>query len=138
MGEFTRDDKAAVTRALESVLTRFPRLKERYSVGGGPELQRAANAGHRPGADVRSETVAAGRAVSRHRAKTGPGNHEVDHGDQPGEKVSVLLVEQNSRMALQISHRVYELSTGEVALAGDSKELLADDRIRTLYLGGEV
>ena len=54
------------------------------------------------------------------------------------EKVSVLLVEQNSRMALRISHRVYALATGEVALQGVSEELLQDDRVRALYLGGEL
>lgn len=54
------------------------------------------------------------------------------------EKVSVLLVEQNSRMALRISHRAYALATGEIALSGNSKELLVDDRVRALYLGGEV
>jgi len=51
------------------------------------------------------------------------------------EKVSVLLVEQNSRMALRISHRAYALSTGEIALSGDSKILLNDDRVKKLYLG---
>jgi branched-chain amino acid transport system ATP-binding protein len=54
------------------------------------------------------------------------------------EKVSVLLVEQNSRMALRISHRAYAMATGAVALSGLSKDLLEDDRIKALYLGGEV
>jgi len=54
------------------------------------------------------------------------------------EKVSVLLVEQNSRMALRISHRAYAMATGTVALSGQSAELLEDDRIKKLYLGGEV
>ena len=47
------------------------------------------------------------------------------------EKVSVLLVEQNSRMALRISQRAYALTTGKVALSGNSAELLNDDRIKT-------
>jgi branched-chain amino acid transport system ATP-binding protein len=54
------------------------------------------------------------------------------------EKVSVLLVEQNSRMALRISQRAYALTTGKIALAGDSVELLGDDRVKKLYLGGEI
>jgi branched-chain amino acid transport system ATP-binding protein len=54
------------------------------------------------------------------------------------EKVSVLLVEQNSRMALRISQRAYALTTGSIALSGKSDELLKDDRVRSLYLGGEV
>ncbi len=54
------------------------------------------------------------------------------------EKVSVLLVEQNSRMALSISNRAYALSTGAVVLQGASKDLLTDDRIKAAYLGGDV
>ena len=54
------------------------------------------------------------------------------------EKVSVLLVEQNSRMALRISQRAYALTTGKVALSGNSAELLNDDRVKKLYLGGEI
>jgi len=52
------------------------------------------------------------------------------------EKVSVLLVEQNSRMALSISHRAYAMATGSIALSGLSAELLEDDRVKKLYLGG--
>jgi branched-chain amino acid transport system ATP-binding protein len=52
------------------------------------------------------------------------------------DKVSVILVEQNSRMALKVSRRAYVLETGRVGLAGPSAELAADDHIRRLYLGG--
>jgi branched-chain amino acid transport system ATP-binding protein len=54
------------------------------------------------------------------------------------EKVSVLLVEQNSRMALRISQRAYALTTGAIALSGVSSELLNDERVKKLYLGGEL
>ena len=54
------------------------------------------------------------------------------------EKVSVLLVEQNSRMALSISNRAYALSTGQVVLQGNSKDLLSDDRVKAAYLGGDI
>ena len=54
------------------------------------------------------------------------------------EGVSVLLVEQNSRMALSISNRAYALTTGNVVIEGNSKELLTDPRIKAAYLGGEV
>ena len=54
------------------------------------------------------------------------------------EGVSVLLVEQNSRMALSISNRAYALSTGSIALSGNSKDLMNDDRIKAAYLGGEL
>ena len=54
------------------------------------------------------------------------------------EKVSVLLVEQNSKMALSISNRAYAMATGSVVLSGESKELFDDPRIKAAYLGGEV
>lgn len=54
------------------------------------------------------------------------------------EKVSVLLVEQNSRMALRVSHRAYCMATGSVALSGLSAELAIDERVRHLYLGGDL
>ena len=54
------------------------------------------------------------------------------------EKVSVLLVEQNSRMALSISQRAYALSTGSVVVEGESRALMTDERIKAAYLGGEV
>ena len=47
-----------------------------------------------------------------------------------------VLVEQNSRMALRISEHAHVLETGQVALAGPSAELLDDDHVRRLYLGG--
>ena len=54
------------------------------------------------------------------------------------DRVSVILVEQNSRMALRISHRAYALATGRVMLADRSEALLQDERVKRLYLGGEL
>ena len=52
------------------------------------------------------------------------------------DRVSVVLVEQNSRLALKISSRGYVLETGRVALEGRATDLLTDDHVRRLYLGG--
>ena len=54
------------------------------------------------------------------------------------ENASVLLVEQNSRMALRISNRAYALTTGQVAIGGLSAELLEGEWIKAAYLGGNV
>jgi branched-chain amino acid transport system ATP-binding protein len=48
----------------------------------------------------------------------------------------VILVEQNSRMALKVSRRAYVMETGRVALHGPSADLEQDERVRKLYLGG--
>jgi branched-chain amino acid transport system ATP-binding protein len=49
---------------------------------------------------------------------------------------SILLVEQNARMALEVCHRAYVFETGRIALAGTRADLLSDGRVRELFLGG--
>jgi branched-chain amino acid transport system ATP-binding protein len=48
---------------------------------------------------------------------------------------TILLVEQNAHMALQIAHRAYVLETGAIAMEGDAKELAKSDEVRKAYLG---
>ena len=52
--------------------------------------------------------------------------------------VSILLVEQNARLALKVSRRAYVLESGLITLSGNSAELLQDDRVRAAYLGEAV
>lgn len=139
MGAFTRDDKAAVKRTLESVLTRFPRLKERYSQSAG-----TMSGGEQQMLVIGRALMADPKLLLLDEPSLGIAPKLVQEiarsivAINRDEKVSVLLVEQNSRMALRISHRAYALATGEIALSGNSKELLVDDRVRALYLGGEL
>lgn len=53
------------------------------------------------------------------------------------EGVTILLVEQNARQALLLSHRAYVLQTGRLILSGTSKELLANPEVEAAYLGGK-
>ena len=50
---------------------------------------------------------------------------------------TVLLVEQNANMALQIAHRAYVLQTGEIKLSGNSADIAQDESVRKAYLGDE-
>ena len=139
MGAFTRSDKPGIEQTLESILTRFSRLRERFNqqastLSGGEQqmmvIGRALMAKPRlllldePSLGIAPKLVQdiarAIVAISR------------DEG------VSVLLVEQNSRMALSISNRAYALSLGQVVLSGNSRELLNDPRVKAAYLGGDV
>jgi len=139
MGAFTRTDKAETQRTLESVLTRFPRLRERFhqqasTLSGGEQqmmvIGRALMA--RPKLlllDEPSLGIAPKLVQDIARSIVAISRDE---------GVSVLLVEQNSRMALSISNRAYALSTGQVVLSGNSRDLLNDDRVKAAYLGGEL
>ena len=139
MGAFVHADKAGVARSLESVLTRFPRLKERYLQAAG-----TMSGGEQQMLVIGRALMTRPRLLLLDEPSLGIAPKLVQDiarsivAINRDEKVSVLLVEQNSRIALKISARAYALSTGAVALSGRSAELLNDERVKTLYLGGEL
>ncbi|WOS64948.1 ABC transporter ATP-binding protein [Sinorhizobium fredii] len=138
MGAFTRTDKVEIRQSIEMVLTRFPRLKERYSQQAG-----TMSGGEQQMLVIGRALMARPRLLLLDEPSLGIAPKLVQDiarsivAINRDEKVSVLLVEQNSRMALRISQRAYALTTGKVALSGNSPELLTDERVKHLYLGGE-
>ena len=52
-----------------------------------------------------------------------------------GEGVTILLIEQNARLALEVAHRGYVMESGEITLEGEAKTLLGDPAVRAAYLG---
>lgn len=139
MGAFTRSDKLEIAGSLEMVLGRFPRLKERYSQAAG-----TMSGGEQQMLVIGRALMAKPRLLLLDEPSLGVAPKLVQDiarsivAINRDEKVSVLLVEQNSRMALRISQRAYALTTGSVALSGNSAELLNDERVKHLYLGGEL
>ncbi|PWJ86217.1 amino acid/amide ABC transporter ATP-binding protein 2 (HAAT family) [Pseudaminobacter salicylatoxidans] len=139
MGAFTRADKAEIADSLERVLTRFPRLKERYAQQAG-----TMSGGEQQMLVIGRALMARPKLLLLDEPSLGIAPKLVQDiarsivAINRDEKVSVLLVEQNSRMALRISQRAYALTTGSIALSGQSAELLTDERVKRLYLGGEV
>jgi branched-chain amino acid transport system ATP-binding protein len=137
MGAYLRKDKRGIKQDLDRVFTRFPRVKERVkqqagSLSGGEQqmvvISRALMA--RPKLLLLDEpSLGLAPMVVRDIARA-----VVEINRDEG--ISVILVEQNSRMALKISNRAYALEIGRIALAGKSADLLNDDHIRKLYLGG--
>ncbi len=136
MGAFLRRDKAEVKRDLERMCERFPFLKERMrqqasTLSGGEQqmvaISRALMA--RPKLLLMDEpSLGLAPKVVREIARSILAINRED-------KVSVILVEQNSRMALKLSSRAYVLETGRVALEGASEELVNNEDVRRLYLG---
>nr|WIE91114.1 ABC transporter ATP-binding protein [Mesorhizobium sp. WSM4875] len=139
MGAFTRSSKAEIAATLEMVLGRFPRLKERFSQAAG-----TMSGGEQQMLVIGRALMAKPKLLLLDEPSLGVAPKLVQDiarsivAINRDEKVSVLLVEQNSRMALRISQRAYALTTGSVALSGNSAELLSDDRVKRLYLGGEI
>ncbi|MDH4190131.1 MAG: ABC transporter ATP-binding protein [Betaproteobacteria bacterium] len=134
MGAYVRAD-AEISRDLELQYEIFPRLKERRAQTGG-----TLSGGEQ-------QMLAIGRALmSRPRLLL---LDEPSMGLAPmlvakifdivrdiaARGVTILLVEQNARLALEIARRGYVMESGEISLAEDSKTLLADSRVRTAYLG---
>ncbi len=136
MGAYRRVERSAIERDLERVFTLFPRLKER----------RAQVAGTLSGGE--QQMLAIGRALMSEpkvllldEPSMGLAPVLVDQIFETVTGINklgttVLLVEQNAYMALQVAHRGYVLQTGEIALAGSAEELQANEEVRKAYLGG--
>jgi branched-chain amino acid transport system ATP-binding protein len=133
---YTRPDKAAAARDLEMVFTYFPRLKERMTqqagtLSGGEQqmlaIARALMLGPRlmlldePSFGLAPLIV---QEIFRIMRRI---NQE--------SKVSMLLVEQNAALALELAENAYVLETGRVVMSGTSAEVRSDEQIRKSYLG---
>ena len=122
---------------LDHILARFPRLKERLRQQGGTlsggeqemlAIGRALMA--RPRLLLLDEpSLGLAPMVTKEVARLILSINRED-------KVGVVLVEQNSRMALRISNHAYVLEMGRIGLQGASADLLENDHVRQLYLGG--
>jgi branched-chain amino acid transport system ATP-binding protein len=139
MGAFSRSDRAGIRASLDMVLARFPRLQERYSQAAG-----TMSGGEQQMLVIGRALMANPRLLLLDEPSLGIAPKLVQDiassiiAINRDENVSVLLVEQNSRMALRISQRAYVLATGSVALSGESAALANDERVKRLYLGGEL
>lgn len=135
VGAYLRKDRRAAAQDLEEVLAHFPRLRERArqqaSTLSGGEQQMLAIATAlmcRPRVLLLDEpSMGLSPLMVSEIAKIIREIHETG--------TSVLLVEQNSRLALKLATRAYVLETGNVVLEGTADELLHSEHVRKAYLG---
>ena len=137
MGAFLRRGRRAIAADVGRVFERFPRLRERRSQAAG-----TMSGGEQQMLAIGRALMARPRLLLLDEPSLGLAPMLVQEiarailAINREDRVSLILVEQNSRMALRVSSRAYALETGRVALEGRSRDLANDDRIRELYLGG--
>ena len=135
MGAYTRNDKAGIDADVEKWFTVFPRLKERA----------AAMAGTLSGGE--QQMLAMARALMSHpelllldEPSMGLSPIMVEKifeviRDVSKQGITILLVEQNAKLALQAAHRGYVMDSGAVIMSGNADDMLHDPRVKAAYLG---
>ena len=135
MGAYTRADRAGVEADIDKWFDVFPRLKERA----------AQMAGTLSGGE--QQMLAMARALMSHpklllldEPSMGLSPIMVDKifdviRTVSGQGVTILLVEQNAKLALQAAHRAYVMDSGLITMTGNARDMLDDPRIKAAYLG---
>ena len=135
MGAYTRK-QGEIKDAIEGVFDRFPRLKER----------RRQIAGTLSGGE--QQMLAIGRSLMSNPTMIMLDEPSMGLAPKLVEQIfdiilelnqsgtTILLVEQNARMALRVAHRGYVLESGRIGLTGSGADLLDNDEVRKMYLGG--
>ena len=138
LGAFRVKDRNVTHERLESLLERLPRLKERAS-----QLAGTLTGGEQQMLAIARALMSAPRLLLLDEPSMGLAPIMVDRifeliTSARDSGVSILLVEQNARLALKVSSRAYVLEAGKITLSGNSADLLQDDRVRAAYLGETI
>ncbi len=135
MGAYLRKDKAGIREDEDHAYALFPVLRERRSQMGG-----TLSGGEQQMLAIGRALMARPKLLLLDEPSLGLAPLVVENIFEiivqiNKDGVTVMLVEQNAQMALQIAHRGYVLETGHVTLEGPGKELLSNPKVRSAYLG---
>ena len=135
MGAYIKNNRDEIQEKMKEVFERFPRLRERRkqlagTLSGGEQHMLAVGRALMSSPKIRlmdEPSMGLSPLLVKEIFKIIQEVHR--------QGITVLLVEQNAKMALSIADRAYVLETGDITIWGDAKELLKDDRVRKAYLG---
>ena len=136
MGAYIRNDKVEIKKDFEKIYSLFPRLRERKQQMAG-----TLSGGEQQMLAIGRALMARPKLLLLDEPSMGLAPIIVKEiftiiQDINNTGTTVLLVEQNAHMALNIAHRAYIIRNGEIELQGDAKELLEDEKVKSAYLGG--
>jgi branched-chain amino acid transport system ATP-binding protein len=135
MGAFTRDDEAQIKADIDRMFGIFPRLKERAN-----QLAGTMSGGEQQMLAMARALMSQPKLLLLDEPSMGLSPIMVEKifevvRDISAQGVTVLLVEQNARLALQAAHRGYVMDSGLITMSGDAKQMLDDPKVRAAYLG---
>ncbi len=135
MGAFSRNDKAGIAADLEKMFGIFPRLKERATQMAG-----TLSGGEQQMLAMARALMSRPRLLLLDEPSMGLSPLLVEKVFEvvraiSAEGTTMLLVEQNARLALESADRAYVMESGLVTITGEAKKMLADPRVRAAYLG---
>jgi len=135
LGAYLRNDKEGIKEALDRVFELFPAMSERRKQYGG-----TLSGGEQQMLAIARALMGRPKLLLLDEPSLGLAPIFVDSIFETihqinEEGTTILLVEQNAQLALQYSNRGYVLETGEIALAGNSEDLLTNEQVRKAYLG---
>ena len=136
MGGYTRP-ASEIEGSIQDVYKRFPRLKERYKQVAG-----TLSGGEQQMLAMGRALMSKPKLMMLDEPSMGLAPILVEQifdivKELNAAGTTILLVEQNARMALSVADRAYVLETGRITMTGDAHELAEDDRVRKAYLGEE-
>ncbi|MEG3857709.1 ABC transporter ATP-binding protein [Microcoleus sp. herbarium12] len=135
MGAYLRNDTLGIKSDLEKALNLFPRLRERISQKGG-----TLSGGEQQMLAIARALMSRPRLLLLDEPSMGLAPMLVSQifaiiRDINAQGTTILLVEQNARMALSVANRGYVIQTGEVVVAGSASDLQSNETVRKAYLG---